>query len=82
MNRVQLILILALLTVVALLSAAIPPACTAWTFYYAQGNLASEITSIWNTARTGGGATPANFTSGDVFVMQNGRTRATLAIRT
>jgi len=82
MNRAQLILILALLTVVAFLSAAIPPACTAWTFYYAQGNLASDLTSNWKTSRTGGGAAPANVTRGDVFVSQYGRTRNTSAIRT
>ena len=79
MNRVQLFLILALLTVVALLSAAIPPACTAWTFYYSQGNLAPELPSSWNTSRTGGGAPPANFTSGDIFVIQNGHTMTTAA---
>ena len=42
----------------------------AGTTYYSQGNLAPNLTSSWNTIRGGGGFAPANFTSGDIFVVQ------------
>ena len=52
MNRVRLILILALpLTVLALLSADVPLANAAGKTYYSQGNLAPDATSSWNTDR-------------------------------
>jgi hypothetical protein len=52
---------------------------TATTTYYSQGNLAPDLLTSWNTSRTGGGATPTNFTGGDVFVVQNGHNMATSA---
>jgi len=47
--------------------------------YYSQGSLAPNLTTSWNAVRTGGGAVPANFTSGDIFVIQNGDTMITTA---
>lgn len=41
------------------------------TTYYSQGSLDPTLTSSWNSNRLGGGTTPANFTSGDTFVIQN-----------
>src|ERR1041385_5389267 len=38
--------------------------------YYSQGNLPPNLISSWNTLRAGGGSTPPNFTSGDIFVIQ------------
>jgi hypothetical protein len=45
--------------------------------YYSQGNLAPDLTSSWNTVRGGGGASPSNFTTGEVFVIQNGHNMTT-----
>ena len=42
------------------------------TTYYSQGSFAPELIASWNDIRTGGGNSPLNFTSGDVFVVQNG----------
>jgi len=45
----------------------------AWaTTYYSQGSFAANLTSSWNTVRTGGGSSPSGFTSGDTFIIQNG----------
>jgi hypothetical protein len=41
------------------------------TTYYSQGSITPEVTSNWNDIRAGGGNSPMNFTSGDVFVVQN-----------
>ena len=49
------------------------------TTYYSQGILAPNLTTSWNTLRGGGGSTPVNFTSGDVFVIQNGHNMTTSA---
>ncbi len=53
----------------------------AWgtTTYYPQGSLAPNTTTNWNTVRAGGGSSPANFTAGDVFVIQNGHNMTTSA---
>ena len=48
--------------------------------YYSQGSLAPNLTTSWNTAGGGGGSSPSNFTSGDVFVIQNGHNMATTAV--
>jgi len=40
--------------------------------YYSQGSVSPNTLASWNTVRTGGGTTPANFTAGDQFVIQNG----------
>ena len=45
---------------------------SAGTTYYSQGNLAVNTLANWNTIRGGGGTSPANFTSSDIFVIQNG----------
>ena len=79
MNRVQPILIPALLIAFALLSAAIPPACATSTTYYSQGSLPPEVPASWNTFRSGGGSTPPKFTFGDTFVIQNGHSMTTAA---
>ncbi len=60
----------------------VAPAVKAATTYYSQGNLAPNLTTSWNTVRTGGGTSPANFTSGDVFVIQNGHNMTTSAVWT
>src|SRR5437868_85554 len=39
--------------------------------FFSQGSLDPTLTSSWNSNRGGGGATPANFTLGDTFVIQN-----------
>jgi hypothetical protein len=45
--------------------------------YYSQGSVAPNLTTSWNTSRGGGGSQPANFTSGDVFVVQDGHNMTT-----
>jgi len=47
--------------------------------YYSQGSLAPNTLANWNTVRGGGGSTPANFTGGDIFVIQNGHNMTTNA---
>jgi hypothetical protein len=47
--------------------------------YYSQGSLDPGLTSSWNSVRAGGGATPANFTLGDTFVIQLGHQMSTTA---
>lgn len=49
------------------------------TTYYSQGSLDAKTLSSWNDARLGGGASPANFTAGDIFVVQNGHSMTTSA---
>lgn len=38
--------------------------------YYSQGSFVPEMTGSWNDSRTGGGNSPLNFSSGDLFVVQ------------
>ena len=45
-------------------------AFAAGTTYYSQGSTTVNTLTNWNTNRLGGGASPANFTSGDIFVIQ------------
>ena len=54
---------------------------SAWatTTYYSQGSAIPNTFSNWNSIRAGGGSAPANFTSGDVFVIQNGHNMGTTA---
>lgn len=47
------------------------------TTYYSQGSVAPNVTANWNTIRGGGGSSPAAFTAGDVFVIQNGHSMTT-----
>ncbi|MDT8397455.1 MAG: hypothetical protein RQ899_02440, partial [Pseudomonadales bacterium] len=47
------------------------------TTYYSQGSVDPKLTASWNSIRTGGGTVPANFTIGDIFVIQNGHTLTT-----
>ncbi|HNT77948.1 MAG TPA: PKD domain-containing protein [Anaerolineae bacterium] len=49
------------------------------TTYYSQGSLAPNLTTSWNSARDGTGSAPANFTAGDVFVIQDGHNMTTTA---
>jgi hypothetical protein len=42
--------------------------------YYSQSSSDPADSANWNTAPGGGGTTPANFTSGDTFVITNGYT--------
>ncbi len=49
------------------------------TTYYSQGSLPPDSTSSWNTGRNAGGSSPADFASGDVFVIQNGHNMTTSA---
>ena len=59
-------------TVVILLLAVTP---AAWaTTYYSQSPGRADLLTCWNSNVGGGGSTPANFTSGDTFVMQGGQT--------
>lgn len=48
--------------------------------YYSQGSLAPSTIANWNTVRLGGGTSPANFTAGDTFVIQNGHNMTTSAV--
>jgi hypothetical protein len=64
--------LVSLALVVGLFGVLPAPKALAATTYYSQGSLAPDLTSSWNSNRGGGGSTPANFTSGDVFVIQNG----------
>ena|GEM_PF-1981113 len=52
---------------------------TAGITYYSQGSLAPNLTTSWNTVRGGGGSAPANFTGGDIFVVQSGHSMTTSA---
>src|SRR5439155_13850439 len=47
--------------------------------YYSQGSLDPNVTTNWNSIRLGGGSSPANFTSGDVFAIQASHSMATTA---
>lgn len=52
---------------------------TGWgqTTYYSQGSLTPQLVESWNTDRLGGGSPPANFITGDIFVIQNGHSMIT-----
>ena len=45
--------------------------------YYSKGSLAPEVLTNWSLTIDGTGASPANFTSTAVFVIQNGHTMTT-----
>jgi hypothetical protein len=47
--------------------------------YYSQGSLDAKTLASWNSVRLGGGTTPANFTAGDIFVIQNTHSMTTSA---
>ena len=47
--------------------------------YYSQASGDVLTLSNWNTVRGGGGTSPANFTAGDVFVIQNTHSMTTSA---
>ena len=58
----------------AVLLAALPfvLAASAWAgTFYSQGSLDATELSSWNSVREGGGTVPSDFTSGDVFVVQD-----------
>src|SRR5437016_165030 len=67
------ICVLAALTSLLLLSESMKGATT----YYSQGSLNPALTASWNTVHAGGGSSPANFTAGDIFVIQNAHSMAT-----
>ncbi|MBS4028090.1 MAG: hypothetical protein KGZ58_05560 [Ignavibacteriales bacterium] len=47
--------------------------------YYSQGSVTPSMLANWNTVRAGGGSSPANFTAGDIFVIQSPHTMTTTA---
>lgn len=47
--------------------------------YYSRGSLAPNLTASWSTTRDGLGLPPADFVSGDIFVIQNTHNMATAA---
>jgi hypothetical protein len=47
--------------------------------YYSTNSLAPNLTTTWHVNRNGTGASPANFTSGDIFVIQANHSLATTA---
>jgi hypothetical protein len=47
------------------------------TTYYSQTSGDPTVLANWNTNRVGGGSSPANFSSGDTFVVQNSHTMTT-----
>lgn len=53
------------------------PLVQATSTYYSQNSGNVLTTVYWNSQRTGGGASPANFTSGDIFVIQTGHIMTT-----
>ena len=65
--------VLATVRTLAFLLLAITPAAWA-TSYYSQSPGRADLLTCWNSNTGGGGSTPANFTSGDTFVMQSGQT--------
>jgi fibronectin-binding autotransporter adhesin len=48
--------------------------------YYSKGSLAPNLTGSWTTKRDGSGTNPTNFTSGNIFVVQNGHSMTTSAV--
>lgn len=70
-------LFICLFALVALPRAIAAPLATA---YYSTGSVAPDVTGNWKTNRDGTGSSPANFTSGDVFVIQNGHAMTTSAV--
>ena len=51
----------------------------ATTTYYSTGSADVNTLTHWNSARVGTGISPADFTSGDLFVIQNGHSMTTAA---
>ena len=49
------------------------------TTYYSSNGTAPNVTTSWHVNTNGTGATPANFTSGDIFVIQTGHLLTTTA---
>jgi hypothetical protein len=47
--------------------------------YYSVNSVSPNLTSSWHINRNGTGASPANFTSGDIFVIQTNHSLATTA---
>jgi hypothetical protein len=47
--------------------------------YYSQGSVSPSELASWNTNPGGGGSSPANFTAGDIFIIQNGHAMSTSA---
>ena len=47
--------------------------------YYSVNSLAPNLTTSWHINRNGTGASPANFTSGDIFVVQTSHSLTTTA---
>jgi hypothetical protein len=57
-------------------SSAYPPS-----IYYSRGSLAPNLITSWNSNRDGSsGNVPSDFTSGSIFVIQNGHTMTTSAL--
>ena len=49
------------------------------TIYYSTGSVAPNVLTNWKTARNGTGSSPANFTSGNMFIIQATHNMATTA---
>jgi hypothetical protein len=47
--------------------------------YYSTNSLSPSLTATWHANRNGTGASPTNFTSGDIFVIQANHTLTTTA---
>jgi len=72
MKKIETMLIIACLLLIG--------RATAWgATYYSQGSVTPNTLTNWNTVRAGGGSSPANFTAGDIFVIQNTHTMTTTA---
>lgn len=61
------------------LSLCLLPAAAPAATYYSQSSGTPTLLTRWNTVRTGGGTSPADFTSGDTFTVQNGHNLSTTA---
>ena len=59
----------------------VPASAYTPTSYYSRGNLAPNLTTSWNSNRDGNsGNVPSDFTSGSIFVIQDGHTMTTSAL--
>ncbi len=72
-------LVVSLALAVGLLGLLPAPRALAATTYYSTGSVAPDTLANWKANRDGTGASPTNFTSGDVFVIQNGHNMTTSA---
>lgn len=52
---------------------------TSASIFYSRGSMDPTVLANWNSERNGSGSAPGNFTSGNLFLIQNGHTMTTTA---